>query len=200
VFTFGGFDDDVMAVAFSPDGKRVVSSGFQPGLYWWDTQTGERVKLQAGHGVAVHEICFSKDGKFAASAGADRTVRMWDGASGAPLKVFAVGATTYAVAVSPDGKRLASGSFDGLVRLWDAASGRQLLTLLSLPPESGRAEWLAVAPEGYAAGSAGAMKLGCWRMGGQELAGEAVWRVLGQPAMLARAAAGQDVPAPSFGK
>ena len=52
-----------MAVAFSPDGKSVVSSGFETGIYWWNPQTGEKVKTQGGHGIADHELAFSKDGK-----------------------------------------------------------------------------------------------------------------------------------------
>src|SRR5262249_33058005 len=59
-FTFSGMDQDVLAVAFNPDGKSVVSSGFESGLYWWNAQSGERVRVQGGHGVAVQEVCFSK--------------------------------------------------------------------------------------------------------------------------------------------
>src|SRR5438034_2371702 len=41
-FTFGGMEQDVLAVAVSPDGKSVVSAGLEPGLHWWDAQTGNR--------------------------------------------------------------------------------------------------------------------------------------------------------------
>ncbi|HZT82779.1 MAG TPA: hypothetical protein VFA26_21290 [Gemmataceae bacterium] len=193
VLTCSGMDQDVMAVAFSPDGKHVVSSGFEPGLYWWDTKTGARERVQGGHGVAVHEVCFSRDGKVLASAGADRTARLWNGTTGAPIKALTVGSSVYAVTLSPDGKRLAAGSFDGLVRLYDVASGRLLASLLSLPEG-----WLALTPEGYAAGSAGVTKLGQWRMAGKGVAGEAVWKALGRPETVAKALRGESLAAPTF--
>jgi WD40 repeat protein len=200
VFTFSGMEQDVMAVAVSPDGKGLVSSGFEPGLWWWNPQSGERVKVQGGHGVAVHELCFSKDGKRLVSAGGDRTARTWDGTTGAPLKTFAVGSMVYAVAISPGGKTIATGSFDGLVRLWDEATGRHLVTLLGLPGDNDQPDWLALTPEGYAAGSERLVKLTRWRMGAAELAAEPVWAALRRPEKVARAVHGEEVGELKFAK
>jgi hypothetical protein len=199
-YTFSGMEQDILAVAFSQDGKFVVSSGFESALYWWDAQTGRRVRLQGGHGVAVHEICFSKDGKLLVSAGADRTVRVWNGKTGTPLRVLPVGSIVYATAVSPDGKLIASGSFDGLVRVWDAGSGGPLSTLLSLPAEGDKHDWLALTPQGYAAASSGLASAGQWRMGGQTLSAAEVWKALEQPELVARALRGESVEMPRFGK
>jgi WD40 repeat protein len=197
--TLSGMDQDVLAVAVSPDGKSIVSSGFESSLYWWDPQTGQKVRTQGGHGVAVHELAFSKDGKLVVSAGGDKTVRLWDGASGAAVRTLAVGSVAYAAAISPDGKLVASGSADGLVRLWDAAGGRPLLTLLALPQGDGP-DWLAVTPEGYAVGSPGLVAQGQWRMGGQAVAAEAAWKALTSPEAVAKAARGEALTPPTFGK
>jgi WD40 repeat protein len=193
-------DQDVLAVAISPDGKQVVSSGFESALYWWNPQTGERTRLQGGHGNAVHELCFSRDGQLLVSAGADRTVRLWNGVTGAPLRVLAVNSLVYATAVSADGRRIASGSFDGLVRLWDAASGRHLLTLLSLPPRGDEFDWLALTPEGYAVGSSSVVALGQWRMAGQPVQADNIWKALRQPDAVAKALRGERLAVPVFGK
>jgi Tol biopolymer transport system component len=200
VYTFSGMDQDVLAVAFSPDGKQVVSSGFEAGIYWWNPQKGEKVRVQNGHGIAVHELCFSKDGQLVVSAGADRTVRLWNGATGAPVRTLSVGSMVYAVAISPDRKLVASGSFDGLTRLWDVQTGRHLLTFLSLPAAKDHFDWLALTPEGYAGSSTELTKLGRWRVAGQTVAADAVWKLLRQPSNLARAARGEAVPTPTFSK
>jgi WD40 repeat protein len=198
-FTFSGMDQDVLALAVSPDGKNVVSSGFDSALYWWDSQTGQRVRLQSGHGIAVHEMCFSRDGKILASAGADKTVRVWNGQTGALLRTLPVGSIAYAVALNPAGTLLASGSFDGLVRLWDPATGRQLLTLLAVPAE-GDFDWLAVTPEGYAATNSKMATLGQWRMAGQAVSAEPVWKTLQQPTAVVRALRGEPLTQPVFPK
>jgi WD40 repeat protein len=197
-FTFSGMNQDVLAVAVSPDGNRIVSSGFEKALYWWDTRTGKRLRLQGGHGAAVHELCFSRDGKWLVSASADKTVRLWNGKTGAPARALVAGAMVYAVAISPDGKRVAGGSFDGYVRLWDTASGRPLLTLLSLPPEGGRHDWLTVTAGGYVGASPGLVRLGQWRMGKQIVAADRVWKTLDRPELVARALRGEVLPAPKF--
>jgi dipeptidyl aminopeptidase/acylaminoacyl peptidase len=198
VFTFSGMDQDVMALAYSPDAKNIVSSGFETGIYWWNPQTGERTKLQGGHGVAVHELAFSKDGKRLVSAGADRTVRIWDGAAGTALKVLPVGSIAYAVAISPSNKLVASGTFDGLTRLWDEATGRHLVTLLAFPGEGDHAEWLALTPEGYAAGSDKTLAASEWRMAGGSVVGRPIWTALRRPEMVSRAIGGEKPVAPKF--
>ncbi|MBL8865008.1 MAG: hypothetical protein JNK93_05555 [Planctomycetia bacterium] len=148
--TFSGMENEVLAVAVRPDGAQVVTSGLEPQLFWWVATTGERVRRQAGHGEGVNEIAFDKAGKLAVSAGSDRTVRLWNPQTGAAIRTLAPGSVVYAVAPDAAGKRVAAGSADGQTRLYDVESGRLLATLWA-----GEAGWLAAAPEGYHAISAG---------------------------------------------
>lgn len=199
-FTFSGMTQDVLAVGFSGDGKYVLSSGYEAGISWWDVATGERARLQSGHRMAVHEICVSKDGKMLASAGADAAVRLWDGTSGSPLKALNTGSLTYAVALSPDARLAASGSFDGLVRLWDVKASRHLLTLLTLPAQGESPSWLALTPEGYAAGSRDLTAVGEWQMAGRMVSAAAVWNALAKVDAVTGAARGDTLPRPRFQK
>jgi WD40 repeat protein len=201
-FTFGGMEQDVLAVAVSPDGKSVVSAGLEPGLHWWEAQTGKRIRVQNGHSVAVNEICFTKDGRQVVSVGSDQTIRIWDGATGGLQRTISVGSVVYAAAVSHDSKRIASGSFDGRVCLWDLATGRQLVTLLTFPAEKSAEDfdWLALTPEGYEVNSAALPSKAQWRMAGQLPAADLVWKNLLKPDMVAKAIRAELVPAVAFAK
>ncbi len=193
-----GLDLEILSVAISSDGKQVISGDTT--LTWWNAQTGERIRRGGGHGGGVHEVGVSKDGQTLISGGGDRAIRLWKLADGTLVRTLTSGAIVYATALSPDGKYVAGGGYDGLVRLWDANSGKQLLTLVALPPQGDKFDWLALTPEGYAGSSDGLAALGRWRMGGQEVAADAVWKALRQPEAVAKAARGEAVAAPEFGK
>jgi len=123
------------------------------------------------------------------SAGADRTVRTWNPQTGAQVRSFVSESPAFAVAADPTGKRVAAGYADGLVRLWDAEGGRLLLTLWS-----GADGWLAITPDGYFTADGVA---GTWSANGK------LWtdaKVLRDAKLVAKAAAGEKLPEPKFGK
>ena len=115
-----------LAAAYSPNGRRIVSSGPDGTLRLWDVESGEAIgaTFDADEG-SIGRVAFSPDGKRIASGSFDGTVRLWNARSlmemDAKLEGHEDGVTS--VAFSPDGKRIASGSVDGTVRLWDVESG-----------------------------------------------------------------------------
>src|ERR1700730_7979827 len=110
------------AVAFSPDGPRLLSGGGDFGkaeIKLGDAASGQLLRTFAGHDDEVHSVAFSPDGTRVLSGSSDKTLKLWDAASGQLLRTFA-GHTEVArsVAFSPDGTRVLSGSSDNTLKLW----------------------------------------------------------------------------------
>src|SRR5438105_565359 len=85
--TLTGHTDSVWSVAFSPDGKRIVSGGRDQTVKVWDAQTGTETLSLKGHTDWVNSVAFSPDGKRIASGsggGLNKTgeVKVWDAQTG----------------------------------------------------------------------------------------------------------------------
>jgi WD40 repeat protein len=71
-------------VAFSPDGKRLASTGDDQTVRVWDTATGQELLTLKGHKDRVWRVAFSPDGNRLASASKDQTVKLWDATPRSP--------------------------------------------------------------------------------------------------------------------
>jgi WD40 repeat protein/serine/threonine protein kinase len=117
----------VFAVAFSPDGRMVLTGGADGTARFWDAATSRPNGTPLVHYPAVLAVAFRPDGKAVLTGGADSTARVWDVATGKPLgPPLPHQGTVYAVAFSRDGRTVLTGSRDRTVRLWDAATGKLL--------------------------------------------------------------------------
>ncbi|HTU21751.1 MAG TPA: protein kinase [Gemmataceae bacterium] len=143
----------VVSIAFSPDGKKLLSTAGvwrnqqRPGeMKLWDVAAGKELLSFTGHEAIIPRVAFSPDGKTAASASLDKTARLWNLATGKELFVLKghrSGVTS--VVFSADGKTLLTSSSDRTIRIWDVATGKERR---SLPTTLSGINCLALSPDG----------------------------------------------------
>jgi WD40 repeat protein len=142
----------VLAVGFSPDGRRVVTGGVGKVARVWRVRDGKPLAVLRGHTGFVFDASFSPDGRRLVTASQDGTARIWDVRTGESLTTLrGHNAEVYSATFSPDGRLVATGSSDGTARLWDDGTdaGRVALALRGLVAR------IALSPDGNFAAIAG---------------------------------------------
>lgn len=145
---FTGGNAVIRNVAFSPDGKTLMSDIDNNRLCLWDVNSGKQLHRYAGHTqYSISEIVFNPDGKTFASADSSGDVRVWDVESRRHLFRASAGGSANSIAYSPDGKLLAAAADykDGWIYLFDAYTGDHIRWLIT---NTRRISCLAFSPDG----------------------------------------------------
>ncbi|MFL5343007.1 MAG: c-type cytochrome domain-containing protein [Gemmataceae bacterium] len=125
-------DDSVLALALSPDGKRLAAGGCDRVVRVWDVGSGyAAAKLEQSienHADWVLGLALAADGKHLFTASRDKTAKVWDLAAKESVLTFPDHqAPVYGVAVKADGKTGFSVGEDKQLRAWNATGeGKQV--------------------------------------------------------------------------
>ena len=148
----------IHAVAFCPDGRRLVTLNQGGPLRAWDLATGKEVKRFKLQGTGAIAVAVSPDGRFVAGssnrpAPEKYGTQLWDISTGEEISRF-VGHDQWvnSIAFTPDGRRMLSVSGDRTVRIWDVGTGREIHCLRG---HQGDVNAVVATPDGRFALSAG---------------------------------------------
>lgn len=131
---------DVLALDYSPDGRRLASGGSAAGegaggnVVVWDVERRVVQREFRGRLRRVTAVRFAPDGRRLASAGYDYEVMLWDPDGGdAPVARFPMrSAASGMLAFTPDGRRLAVGADGRYIAMWSLPGGERVFELAAL--------------------------------------------------------------------
>ena len=143
----------IFFIAYTADGKQIVTAGRDKAIRLWDRATGREVRhferaasnkapldpkpktaampgkmMRPGAiGAEDFPLALSPDGKTLAG-GKDRIITVWDVASGKKLHELTAAATVAELVFTPDGRSLISADSNQAVTLWNPATGKSQKT------------------------------------------------------------------------
>jgi RNA polymerase sigma factor (sigma-70 family) len=126
-FQFGDPRAYVYTLAFTPDGKTLISAGDshgekEPAIRLWETATGKERGHLAGHRDRDWSLSLSLEGRILASGSSDGTARLWDLRTRKEIRTLeGHRGWVTAVAFGPGGRTLVTGSWDTTALVWDVA-------------------------------------------------------------------------------
>jgi RNA polymerase sigma factor (sigma-70 family) len=122
-----------ISLAFTPDGKTLASSGYEPVARLWDVATGREIDHREGHASRIQGMAVSPaDGTVFTLSYADGPVLHWNPRDGRLLdNVGVYPRVINNIEISPDGRTLLFLNEDPNREpvLWDLASGTELRRL-----------------------------------------------------------------------
>ncbi len=138
---FEGHRKPVNAVAFSPDGKYVLTGSDDHSARLWNVKTAKEVRQFRGHTSPINSVAFSPDGRLVLTGSGeafklhnDNQACLWDTLSGKQLRSFpALSPSVSSAIFSPDGQYVLTCNSAGLVgkahnavQMWSVQTGKEV--------------------------------------------------------------------------
>jgi RNA polymerase sigma factor (sigma-70 family) len=138
-----GHSRPVWALAFTRDGRRLLSGGEDGTIRQWDAGTGKEVGSVQGFEDEMHALAYSPDGATFVTGSANRirggllrgaALRLWDAATLKEVRALDCKDAVRTADFSPDGRLLCATvwSRPPQPRLWEVASGKERSFVLAV--------------------------------------------------------------------
>ncbi len=123
-----GHAGSVWVLAFSADGKQLVSGSDDNTAILWDAETRQKLLLLEGHRRPVRSVSISRDGSRILTSSEDGTAILWSARTGERLRTFqGRGGPVVHCAISPDNRQVVTCAKQTSV--WNAETGRLVCSL-----------------------------------------------------------------------
>ena len=114
-----GHGGSIASIAFSQDGERFVSGGWDGYVRVWNTRSGELLGQHKEHNAMVTSVAIGGANNLIVSGSRDKTVRLWSYTTDEPTEIIGRHEELVSsVAISTDGRWILSGGFDDVLKLW----------------------------------------------------------------------------------
>ena len=118
---------EIYALAITPDGKKLISTGTGGAVCVWDVESGKMIGAYKEHTSTVYSVAISPDGSKVLTGGRDSVARLWNLRTQETLmELKGHQRDIRTVTFSPDGKQALTCSLDKTLRLWDLEAAKQL--------------------------------------------------------------------------
>ena len=122
-----GHSDWIFSLAFSPDGRYVLTGSSDNTVVLWEMATGKQIQKFVGHSNRVNSVSFSPNGRYVLTGSGDNTAILWEKETGKQIRKFMGHSwAVNSVAFSPDGRYVLTGSWDKMAFQWETSTGKQI--------------------------------------------------------------------------
>ena len=124
-----GHKSTVLCLAFSPDGRSLVTGALDGTVIVWDVAGRRAAAELPPQPPDVRAVAFGPDGRLVLSGGTKGVVRVWDLGRSAEAVSWDTRQVVSGIAVSPDGGRAVVTTYNANAAAYDPATGERLFDL-----------------------------------------------------------------------